>query len=94
MLAEERYLRSIYLNYQVCTDVVRHYFDRLHPPTSLVQYLLNQRKQFEKEEKKIPNYQWIQLYPEGNWNKDNHFEYVHIMHYSSILASDFDTTML
>ncbi|CAG2200693.1 unnamed protein product [Mytilus edulis] len=64
MSPKERYLRSVYLNYQVCTDVVRHYFDGLHPPTSLVQYLLDQRTKFEKEEKKIPNYQWIQLYPE------------------------------
>lgn len=66
MSPKERYLRSVLLNYQVCTDVVRHYFDELHPPTSLVQYLLDQRTKFEKEEKKIPNYQWIQLYPEGN----------------------------
>ncbi|CAC5381172.1 unnamed protein product [Mytilus coruscus] len=68
MSPEERYLRSVYLNYQVCTDVVRHYFDGLPPPKSLVRYLLDQRTKFEKEEKKIPNYQWIQLYPEDRIN--------------------------
>lgn len=65
MSPKERYFRSLYLMYQVCTEVLRHYFDDKNPPDRLVQYLLDKRLEFEKEERKIPNYQWIQLYPEG-----------------------------
>ncbi|XP_052075329.1 uncharacterized protein LOC127712756 [Mytilus californianus] len=70
MTPEERYFRSLYLMYQVCTEVVRHYFDDKHPPDHLVQYLLDKRLEFEKADRKIPNYQWIQLYPEALFRAD------------------------
>ncbi|XP_076105769.1 uncharacterized protein LOC143074107 [Mytilus galloprovincialis] len=89
MSPKERYLRSVYLNYQVCTDVVRHYFDGLHPPTSLVQYLLDQRTKFEKEEKKIPNYQWIQLYPEVLFRADVHIKETYLASYEKTDLKDY-----
>ncbi|VDI49335.1 Hypothetical predicted protein [Mytilus galloprovincialis] len=70
MSPRERYLRSVYLVYQVCTDVLRHYFDDKNPPDRLVQDLLDKRPEFEKGEKKIPNYQLIQLYPEALFRAD------------------------
>ncbi|VDI43434.1 Hypothetical predicted protein [Mytilus galloprovincialis] len=70
MSPEERYFRSLYLMYQVCTEVLRHYFDDKNPPDRLVQDLLDKRLEFEKEERKIPNYQWIQLYPEALFRAD------------------------
>ncbi|CAG2220203.1 unnamed protein product [Mytilus edulis] len=98
MSPKERYLRSVYLNYQVCTDVVRHYFDGLHPPTSLVQYLLDQRTKFEKEEKKIPNYQWVQLYQKVLFRADVHIKETDLKDYkeftdriSTIFTCLFDT---